>query len=77
MKFQWIAWFAIGSHAIHVQAQCDPCKQWLPTPYKLSDVELETIVDDWATSWRELVILEEVSMGPPTDALVDPIHDLD
>ena len=43
------------------------------TPYKLYDAELETIVDYWPMAWRETVSLDEVSMGPPVNALVDPV----
>ena len=73
MKFQRIAWFAIGPHTIYVQVQRDPEKQWFPTPYKLYDAKLETIVDDYPAAWREPVILDEVSKGPPADAPVDPV----
>ena len=56
-----------------MQEQCEPVKQWLLTPYKLSYAELETIVNDWPKAWREPVILEEVLIGPPVDAPVDPV----
>ena len=68
MKYQRIAQFSIGLHTIHVQAWHDPENRWLSTPYKLSDEELEAIVDDWTVTWREPVSLEEVLMGPPVDA---------
>ena len=32
------------------------------------------IVNDWPVAWREPVSLEEVTTGPPADALVDPMH---
>ena len=38
-KYQRIARFAIGTHAIHVEVRRDPNKQWLSMPYKLSDAE--------------------------------------
>ena len=73
-KYQPIAQFFIGPHAIHMQAQRDPDNKWFSTHYKLYDAELETIVNDWPTAWRELVSLEEVSTGPLVDAPVDPMH---
>ena len=48
-------------------------KQWFPTTYKLFDAELESIVDDWPTAWRELINLEEVWTSPPVDALIDHV----
>ena len=63
----------IGPHSIHVQERHDPERQWFPTPYKLSDEELEVIIDDWPTPWRDPISLEEVSMSPLLDALVDPV----
>ena len=43
----------------------------------LFDANLETIVDDWPTSWREPVNIEEVLAGPLADASVDPIPEPD
>ena len=52
----------------------DPDKQWLLTPYKFFYAELEETVNDWHAEWREPVCLDKVSMGPPTDAPIDPVH---
>ena len=60
-----------------MQTQSDPKKQWLSIPYKLSDAELETIVDDWPVAWREPVSLDEVLMGPPANESIDPILEID
>ena len=74
VKYQRIVWLAVGPHAIHVQARGDLNRKWLPTPYKLSDAELKAMVNDWPIEWREPVSLEEVSMGCPANAPVDPMH---
>ena len=60
-----------------MQARCELEKQWFPTPYKLSDAELETFVDDWPATWREPFSLEEASTGPPIDAPVDLVPEPD
>ena len=44
-------------------------------PYKLTDDEVEAIVHDWPTSWREPVSAEEVSMEPPTDTPEYPVQE--
>ena len=75
MKFQRIIWFAIGSHAIHVHARRDTNNHWFPIMYKLSNVELEAIIDDWPVDWHEPFSIEEVLVVPPTDAMVDPLPD--
>ena len=41
--------------------------------YKFTNYEVEFIVQDWHAKWRELVCAEEISTGPPVDALVEPI----
>ena len=41
--------------------------------YKLSNEELNTMVDDWTIAWRELVSSSEVSAGPLEYAPDDPI----
>ena len=35
--------------------------------------ELDTTVQDWPTDWRELISVEEVSIGPPADAPEEPM----
>ena len=72
-KYQMIARFTIGPHAIHVQAWQDVDKKWFPMRYKVSDAELEEIINDWSTEWREPISLVEVSMEPPADAPNDPM----
>ena len=42
--------------------------------YKMSDTELEAMINDCPVEWHELVSLEEISTGPPTDAPVDPVQ---
>ena len=41
-----IARFAMGMHAIHIQAHQDREKKWLTTMYKLADEELDSIIDE-------------------------------
>ena len=36
--------------------------------YKITDAELEVIVQDWPVDWREPVSTEDISLGPPVDA---------
>ena len=36
--------------------------------YKITDVELEAIVQDWPADWREPMSAEEISTGPPANA---------
>ena len=74
MKYQSFARFAIIPHTIHVQARRDLEKKWLPMPYKLLDVELDVIFNYFPTEWREPVTMEEVSMRPPMDPPIDPMH---
>ena len=47
VKYQRIAWFTIGPNSIHVQERSDPDRKWFSMPYKLFDVELEAMVNDW------------------------------
>ena len=37
--------------------------------YKITNAELEVILQDWLVDWRKLVSMEEISIGPPVDAL--------
>ena len=46
----------------------DPDKQWLPLPYKVTTEELDAIVQEWSTEWKNLVIQEEISEEQPLDA---------
>ena len=50
-KYQRIAQFVIGPHAIHAKAWHDQDRKWLSTPYKLFDAELEAMVNDWPAEW--------------------------
>ena len=51
----------MGPHAIHIKAQCDSDKKWLNTMYKLTDEEIEEIIDDWLVLWKVSVSIEEIS----------------
>ena len=72
-----IARFSIGPHTIQVQDRCDPKKQWFPMSYKVMDEEVDAVIDDWTTAWREPISANEVSIGPPDDAPVDPVRRTD
>ena len=74
VKYQRITQFTIGPNSIHVQVLHDLNRKWFPVLYKLSNADLETMVNDWPAKWRELVILEEVSKVPLADAPVDSVH---
>ena len=52
-KDQRIIWYAIKSHSIYIQKRRDPDKQWLPMAYKITDAELEAVVQDWPADWRK------------------------
>ena len=43
-------------------------------PYKLRDVELEAIVQDWPIESREPVSMKEISTGAPIYPPEDPMH---
>ena len=74
-KYQRVTRFVIGPHAIHVQVRRDYDKKWLPITYKVSNIEMETIIADWPQEWHEPISLNEVLTSPPTDAPVDPLPD--
>ena len=42
--------------------------------YKVTDEDLDAAVQDWPIEWQETVSAKEVSTGPPTDALEDPVR---
>ena len=71
--YQRIAWLVIRPHAIHIQVWHDSDNKWLVMRYKVFDAEIEAIINDWPIEWHELVNLEEVSTGLPTDAPNDPV----
>ena len=43
-------------------------KQWLPMAYKITDVELEVIFQDWPVDWCKPMSAGDISIGPPVDA---------
>ena len=44
-------------------------------PYKIADAKLEAFVQDWPADWHEPVSAEELSTGPPIDALDEPVQE--
>ena len=72
-KYQSIAQFTIGPHAIHLQVRHDPDKKWLSMCYKVSDTDLETMLNDWPVEWCEPVSTEELSTGPLAYSLKDMV----
>ena len=46
-KYQRIAHFAIGRHTVYIQAWRDPTKRWTPMRYKVTDDDLEVMVNSW------------------------------
>ena len=44
-------------------------------PYKLTDDEVETVVQDWLADWHEPISAEEISTEPPTDAPTEPVRE--
>ena len=67
-KYQRIIRFAVNPHSIYIQAHRDPDKQWLPMAYKITDAELEVIVQYWLVDWHEPVSAKDISLGPRLDA---------
>ena len=67
-KYQRIIRFAVNPHSIYIQAHRDPDKQWLPMAYKITDAELEVIVQDWPVDWCKLVSAEEMFIRTLVDA---------
>ena len=81
-KYRQIIKFSIGLHAICVQVRRDLEEQWLAMHYKLTNANMDAVVDEWATEWRGLVSVEEVSdteAGPPPDDPMDKssVHESD
>ena len=67
-KYQRIIRFAVNPHSIYIQARRDPDKQWLTMAYKITDAELEVIIQDWLVDWHEPVSAKDISLGPRVDA---------
>ena len=43
--------------------------------YKLTDDEVEVVVQDWPAAWPEPVIAKEISMGPLADVLKELVRE--
>ena len=43
--------------------------------YKITYAELEAIAQDWPADWHEPMSIEEISIGPPTDSLDEPVQE--
>ena len=66
----------MGPHAIHIQWCHDGEKQWLTIMYKLTDEEVEDIIDDWHIEWKLPFSIEDLSdtkVGPRLEIPVE--HD--
>ena len=46
---------------IQIQEQHEIKHQWLKTHYKLTNEELEAIIDEWPLEWKVPVGIEELS----------------
>ena len=68
-RYQRIIQFSIKPHSIYIQARRDLNKQWLPIAYKITDEELEAIVQYWLDDWHEPMSTKEIYAGQPADAL--------
>ena len=73
-KYQRLIQFTIGPHSIYIQARWDLNKQWLPLAYKVTDEELDALIQEWPAEWCNLVSQEELSKELVVDALDKPIQ---
>ena len=60
MKYRWITRFSMGPHAIHIQPRHDGEKKWLTNWYKLTDEEVDSIIDEWHVDWKVLVSVKDL-----------------
>ena len=58
--------FHAGPHYIIFQPRWDPHNQWLVTEFRLTEDEIENIVQEWTEEWREPVEDDQLS------AYIDP-----
>ena len=66
-----MARFTISPHVIYIQARHDVEKQWLTTQYKLTDEDIDAIIDERLVEWKILVSIEEL-----LDTEVGPLEDI-
>ena len=69
-----MARFALGQHAIYIQARHDVDKRWLTMSYKLTDKEFDAIIHDWSTEWKVLVVVDDFSDTEPRVPPIIPIE---
>jgi hypothetical protein len=50
--YKWIACFKSRRHHMYIQAKKDPEKQWLKCRYKLIEVDMGQIIEDWEDEWK-------------------------
>ena len=73
-QYQRIARFSIRSHIVYVQAWWDPAKQWTPMRYKVTDAELQELINGWPAKWQEPVSVVEIFIETIADAPEDPVR---
>ena len=69
-KYQKIVQLEMGPHAIHIQEQQYPEKQWLTTQYKLTDKDFDAIVVEWPTK-QEFLLSDEDFLDPGDGQPID------
>jgi hypothetical protein len=50
--YKGIACFKDGRHHMYIQAKKDPEQQWLSCRYKLTEVDVGQIIEDWEDEWK-------------------------
>jgi hypothetical protein len=54
--YKGIACFKAERHHMYIQAKKDSDRQWLPCRYRLTEVDVGHIVEDWEDEWKTLVL---------------------
>ena len=73
-KYQRLIQLTIGPHSIYIQARWDPDKKWLPLAYKVTNEELDALVQERLVEWRNPMSQEELSKEPLADAPDKPVQ---
>jgi hypothetical protein len=68
MQYQGIAKFKATRHAVWIQAQKYPEKEWLQLWYCVKEEDVEMAIKDWQDDWRVLVLNQEMFVNKEVDA---------
>ena len=73
-KYRRHARLSIGAHAIHIHEWHDVEHHWLMTKYKLTDEELDVIINECPLEWKVPFNIEELlktKTRPPLDISIE------